>query len=336
MFRKRKNYSLEISIIISLIISLVVITSIGIISNSINKLSIGFIKSEITSAHELLESNIHESFIQAEIYAQVISSSGKIQDIIFGENKREFCKIFDTICKTVDFVTIYDNDGDILFKTQENNYCRDIKNCYIINHGLKDGYSSGISKCNHNNKLYIVATHTIKDKNNNVLALVTCGYDLTNEKYISKIKEKIFCDVTVFRDDVRISTTLKDNNNNTLVGTIMNPDIAEKVLVKKENVIEQINLFEHKYIAYYSPIVNEDQVVGSLFVGLNIEDSLNKIKNTINYITLVFIIIGILSILIVFIINMIVLSKPVNEFNNFIEKLNINKKEISDKEEKEE
>lgn len=333
MFKKRKNYSLEISIIVSLIISLAVIASINIIGNKINKLSIGFIENEITSVHELLESIIHESFIQAEIYAQVISSSNKVQDAIFNGDKKTFCKVFDTICKTVDFITVYDNSGNILLKTQEDNYCRDIKNCYIINNGLKDGSSSGISKCNHNNKLYIVSTHTIKDENNNIIALVTCGYDLTDEKYISKVKKKILCDVTVFRDDVRISTTLKDKNNNSLIGTKMSSDIAQRVLVKKENVIEPINLFGNTYITYYSPIINKDQVIGSLFVGLNIESFIKEINDTTNYVTLILVIIGFLSILIVFIINMIVLSKPVNEFNNFIEKLNLNKQEVSNKDE---
>ena len=86
---------------------------------------------------------------------------------------------------------------------------------------------------------------------------------------IDTIKEKTGADITIFYQDIRVITTLYDDNGKRLVGTKVNAVVTRDVLeAGKATFYPSVDIDEKQYFAYYAPIINSDgSVIGMLFVA---------------------------------------------------------------------
>lgn len=86
---------------------------------------------------------------------------------------------------------------------------------------------------------------------------------------IDTIKEKTGADITIFYQDIRVITTLYDDNGERLIGTKVNAVVTRDVLeTGKPAFYPSVDIDEKKYFAYYVPITNSDgSVIGMLFVA---------------------------------------------------------------------
>jgi len=107
------------------------------------------------------------------------------------------------------------------------------------------------------------------------------GARLLNRSYeiVDEIKEELYQDetfegkgiggVTVFHQDIRISTSLKKKDGSRSIGTLLSPAVHEKVLERQENFADRAFAVDSWYITAYEPIRDpEGQVIGALGVGL--------------------------------------------------------------------
>ena len=86
---------------------------------------------------------------------------------------------------------------------------------------------------------------------------------------IDTIKESTGADVTVFYQDVRVITTLYNDQGERMIGTKVNAVVVRDVLETMEPAFyPSVNIDGTPYFAYYNPIVNSDgSLVGMLFVA---------------------------------------------------------------------
>ncbi|MCM1320934.1 MAG: methyl-accepting chemotaxis protein [Bacteroides sp.] len=75
--------------------------------------------------------------------------------------------------------------------------------------------------------------------------------------------------VTIFKDNVRIETTLVDSHGKKAIGTsITEPHIIENVLEKGNDIIEVNTLFGRPYISSYRPLQGSTgKIIGMIFIG---------------------------------------------------------------------
>lgn len=95
-------------------------------------------------------------------------------------------------------------------------------------------------------------------------------HDLTGHHgFIQEIKQDTGIDITFFFGDVRVLTTLPDQNGNSLLGTVAHPRIVKDVYVgKQEMFYEKALVGEEQYFAYYVPLYNGDGTcIGMVFAG---------------------------------------------------------------------
>lgn len=82
-------------------------------------------------------------------------------------------------------------------------------------------------------------------------------------------------DMTLFMEDVRYSTSLKDENGERLEGTKADPEIYKTVSEGNDYSAENVTIGNDKYFVYYTPLWDaEGNVVGMAFAGES-EEKLN-------------------------------------------------------------
>ena len=91
-------------------------------------------------------------------------------------------------------------------------------------------------------------------------------------------------------DFVRVSTSLKKEDGSRAMGTFLGKKSpAYEPIMKKQKYIGNARLFGKDYITVYSPIIEDDKVLGILFIGYDftagskaLKDEINKMKIGIN------------------------------------------------------
>ena len=129
-----------------------------------------------------------------------------------------------------------------------------------------------------------------------VVGAVLTGYDFVKEDFVNLVKEAHGTECTVFRGDLRVSTTLRDSKGNPMTGTrIDNKQVLSEVLGKGESLRLSNVIGGKQYRSVYIPHKNPDgQVVGMLFMAKN-----QQVINTATIQTLQFVIPSLVVILII-------------------------------------
>jgi len=100
--------------------------------------------------------------------------------------------------------------------------------------------------------------------------------DITNVELLEKYGGLCNIVVTIFIDDLRVETTIKDANGNYLKGTRLNNDtIYNQVYVNKDVFYGNNVINGQRYVTIYSPYENDENVKVMLFIGI----SLNQIDS---------------------------------------------------------
>lgn len=112
----------------------------------------------------------------------------------------------------------------------------------------------------------------------NVLTLESEFSDIAKmEKYASFMN----CVFTVFIDDLRVETTIKDANGKYLTGTTLNNNEIYDVLYKKRSTYMGDNIVNGiDYISIYIPMDNDDSENVAIFMGISTE-YIKTVKNEI-------------------------------------------------------
>nr|WP_297935537.1 methyl-accepting chemotaxis protein [uncultured Lachnoclostridium sp.] len=101
-----------------------------------------------------------------------------------------------------------------------------------------------------------------------------------NYELIDKIKSQTDVNVTIFWKNIRVLTTLLDDNENRIIGTSLSDNIAEKVLHGEEYFNSDMKIANSKYCGYYIPLKQQnDEVVGIVFTGkvkTEVDNQVNK------------------------------------------------------------
>jgi len=124
------------------------------------------------------------------------------------------------------------------------------------------------------------------------LSGVLYGGNLLNRNYkiVDKVKEIVYKGqtykekdigtVTIFQDDLRISTNVKAKDNTRAVGTRVSEEVYEQVLVKGLPWIARAFVVNAWYKTAYEPIKDiDDRIVGILYVGILEQPFTNMARN---------------------------------------------------------
>lgn len=128
--------------------------------------------------------------------------------------------------------------------------------------------------------MMLKAAAPIFDTNGRFIGVVYGGI-LLNRNYdvVDKIKGTVFQNVvyegkdigtaTIFQDDVRISTNVRDNSGIRAIGTRVSEDVYNQVVLNQQPWIGRAYVVTDWYITAYEPIRDfDDGIIGILYVGI--------------------------------------------------------------------
>ncbi len=105
----------------------------------------------------------------------------------------------------------------------------------------------------------------VRNSYDEIVGTVLFAYDLTDDFYTNFIKDGFDADCTVFKGNVRVSTSLTEVDKGS---TLENQKIADMVLYNGGLFIGKSKVGKSEYICCYQPLMSEDgQTDGMLFVA---------------------------------------------------------------------
>ncbi|MCH5150259.1 MAG: methyl-accepting chemotaxis protein [Spirochaetales bacterium] len=123
----------------------------------------------------------------------------------------------------------------------------------------------------------------------NLVGTIILGYSLTNDLLVEQVKNSYDAECTVFREDLRVDTSLVDSNGTKIIGTrLENQVIVNQVLKQGKQYIgrNSIAATGKDYVSVYIPLAGEDEAVtGILFVAKSLESITETIKRATSIIT---------------------------------------------------
>ena len=141
--------------------------------------------------------------------------------------------------------------------------------------------------------MMLMAAAPVHDYQNNLIG-VLYGGSLLNRNYdiVDKTKRTVFQDLkysgkdigtaTIFQDDVRISTNVKNEDSSRAIGTRVSEEVYDYVVEQGGTWIGRAYVVNDWYITAYEPIRNiNDEIIGILYVGILEQKYLDTKRRTI-------------------------------------------------------
>jgi two-component system NtrC family sensor kinase len=168
------------------------------------------------------------------------------------------------------------------------------------------------------------AAAPILDYQNNLIGILYGGI-LLNKNYeiVDEIKRTVFQDLqyksqdigtaTIFQEDLRISTNVKNGDGSRAIGTRVSEDVYNQVVINGKPYIGRAYVVNNWYITAYEPIKNiNHQIIGILYVGI-LEQKYVDIKQQTLFTFLAITLVGALvSMVLAYYISKSI-SKPINK-----------------------
>ncbi len=128
--------------------------------------------------------------------------------------------------------------------------------------------------------MMLIAASPILDENHKLLGIVYGG-KLLNRDYdiVDMIKQTVYEDVkykgqdigtaTIFQNDLRISTNVRNEDGSRAIGTRVSEEVYNQVIIQGEPWIDRAYVVNNWYITAYEPIKDLNQeIIGILYVGV--------------------------------------------------------------------
>ncbi len=118
------------------------------------------------------------------------------------------------------------------------------------------------------------------------------GVDLTGDCTLAdRIKENTGADISIFWQNKRVITTIRDKNGERIINTTLDDErILNAVLSGNECYSRNVQIRNMGYFAYYVPLYNNGEVCGMIFAGTSNESVVANVQTIVTKIILVFVI----------------------------------------------
>ena len=243
---------------------------------------------------------------------QIAENEGFVLAVAEGnvaELRRRAAKIMKDV--NSDFMTVTDVQGQVVARGHSDKQGDSLAHQGTVQRALKGEASIGIvpgTEVPFSIRATVPILHQGK-----LIGTLSIGASLAAEKFVDNLKAIFDVEVTVFKGNTRLATTIVNADGKRAVGTTMdNPAVLKTVLEESKTFLNRITLMGKEYQTAYWPIKNMDGKNGGMwFVGAPMEDTI-RILNTAMYSTLALIGLALPLILILSFLLARAISKPIS------------------------
>ena len=273
MKRQKIGTRLALMTVLSVVLTALIIfaTVFLMLTNIINQ-------STTNHSHDcliLLEDEIQACLTSSEISALGMAKSGDVKAAVAAGNAEAvLAAVEDYYTSThmgTNAITITDATGTVIARYYSDKKGDSIADQTYIQKALAGESTTAVAQGT-NIQLGARTGAPVIGDDGSVIGVVSVTYPLDDEAFIDKVKGDSDNDFTIFKDNIRVNTTVM-NGSERAVGTEMDPVIATHVLDNQENYAVSTEIMGEPYIAAYAPLIDgEGKTVGAAFAGLNITE----------------------------------------------------------------
>jgi len=243
----------------------VLVSSVLLFNNELNH----SMRDKIDVAVNVVEQELNYLRGKAFLAAFTMSTNHDLIDALKSEDRERTAETALMLkdLALVDYCVITDKDGIVLTRTHDPDNYGDsnaaLPHMAAALSGRVDTFiMQGITI-----PLAASAGAPVYDENGNLIGAVSLGFILSSQDFVYKLRDLTGCEITFFRGDERVASTVLNEDGDYALGTKIAAHISEAVL-SGETFLGNIPLFGENILAYYAPLFGvNDVVVGIMSVG---------------------------------------------------------------------
>lgn len=149
-----------------------------------------------------------------------------------------------------------------------------------------------------------------------IIGYAIAGRHLSDIDWIDEIGMETNSEITIFGNDIRIGSTLKNADGTRVIGTAMAEDIAKTVLQEGQMYNGKASLFGENHLVRYSPIKDyQGNIVGAIFSGVSAEAAEAEERALIIIVIITGVILAVVAVILIALLVNKMISIPVKEAN---------------------
>lgn len=232
------------------------------------------LKESAQVATNVLQHNLKTMGEESAMIAKVLADDSVFVEAVDAKDEAKMAEIWNGIEKPAGMFGVFVNsDGIISMKTE---------NCNLSAEGIMEAMGASKNGLTADSELYLYYRSVAKAGKVSIIV----GYSYSDYDAVDSVKEETGSHATIFYDDqslaTRISSTLTDAAGERVVGTTMLGEIREVVITNGEVYQQITELFGEKYMATYTPLVDEKGVIrGAYFTGTPIATMIHNRNSAI-------------------------------------------------------
>ena len=209
-------------------------------------------------------------------------------------------------------IGILDLSGRVQFSLQSAKYNSESELLAI--NSAKNG-TPKVVKTVTDNEMMFTAAGMIDVQGNNEYSVIVFHKWVSDNKYIAEIARKTGTEIGLFKNDLRIGTSIKDNAGNYLTGTrFLEQNILNTVYNEGQEFRGKVDVGGRTFIAVYSPYKTDNSSEKMMFfVGFDV-NNVNAVSSSISWNVLLAVFISLVAItLIVIVLLRVIIIRPTNK-----------------------
>ncbi|HWR39579.1 MAG TPA: methyl-accepting chemotaxis protein [Patescibacteria group bacterium] len=186
----------------------------------------------------------------------------------------------------IDSVTISDEKGVVIARTHENRIGDSVTNQANVRSALQ-GKVQPTVESGTVVRLSVRAGAPVRNESGQIVGVITPGYTVSKDDIVDQAKRMFGVEASLFLGDERVSTTLTQDGKR-LVGTKLDPVIADKVLKQGQKYLGRADFAGKNFITVYAPLLGpNNQPLGVVFAGLDTTELVAQEKQLISIIAVI-------------------------------------------------
>ena len=167
----------------------------------------------------------------------------------------------------LEFITFIDKKGIVLARGHSDQQGDTVEMIYSVQQSLEGNIVEGYEYSEYL-PLSIRTGYPI-EHNGEIIGTIVAGMNFSSHSFVDTINEKLGVDATVFQNDERLSTSIRGEANERLVGTTMQDPEVTRTVIQNNEVFWDTNPVQGiMYDAVYWPIEDmRGDTVGMFFLG---------------------------------------------------------------------
>ena len=271
MFVSLKNKIIIPVIAVFTLIMIIITVSVSVVTADLaSKLSDERVRGATRAALTHLES--HEAYLR--LLAYMAANSANFIEFVKDRNREGMLEFLIPRKQSlnVDAFVVTDNEGYVIFRSHDPDRHGDLA---ITSPGIAAALAGRIATVYTPNPAMLMAMSSaspIYDSENRLVGTIVANLDMTTDAFVDNFAETLNAEISIFAGCERVSSTIRDEYGNRIVGLRAVPQIIETVIEQGQPLNMILPIFGEHYYAFYYPLFGwADEVVGIFAVAFSNE-----------------------------------------------------------------